>query len=176
MSCFCFRFRKQKWRINFSVIIAYMNYTLDEQLNNEITNFILNENMKILNLRDLIPPSAASTARPDLGIPKLLQSTPAGRALTLSRQGSSAFTKYRKKNSITIENLRKGSLVNVLGQIGSIVGNNTAISPSSASSSSSSSSTSASSDERDDESALHGAGALCTLQMHAYTPMSPKPL
>jgi len=156
-----FRFSKQKWRTYYFVILAYMNYNLTEYLSDKIPKILLKDKMKMLNLRP--PPTGSPSPRLEpRGIPKLLQSTQTGRALT---QGSSAFAKYgKRKKSIAIEKLRKGSLVNVLGQIGSVGGKTTTAT------STSSASSSEPSDGSDDESPLPGPGALYTLQCMTARP------
>uniref|UniRef100_A0A7M5WMU8 Uncharacterized protein n=1 Tax=Clytia hemisphaerica TaxID=252671 RepID=A0A7M5WMU8_9CNID len=112
--------RKQKWRTNFSIIISYVNSSiLVDHLVKEIPEYILKDKMKILRLREYTPPVKTQSipVNPSNG----LQGPSSNNKQRLSFTPSSAFGNYagrRQSKQNILNNLRRGSRANILGEIG----------------------------------------------------------
>ncbi|XP_066930518.1 uncharacterized protein [Clytia hemisphaerica] len=112
--------KKQKWRTNFSIIISYVNSSiLVDHLVKEIPEYILKDKMKILRLREYTPPVKTQSipVNPSNG----LQGPSSNNKQRLSFTPSSAFGNYagrRQSKQNILNNLRRGSRANILGEIG----------------------------------------------------------
>lgn len=100
----------RKWRIHFKVIVAESNQVIMECLRGHTFQFIYKDEMTILKLSAFLPKTLEqSLSRPS-----------SSNTATLQQSTSSAFTRLARKQSKQniLESLRRGSRVNVLGEMG----------------------------------------------------------